>query len=162
MFTCLRDFINALDAAGELARIKGPVSPILEVTALADRESKLRCAGLPAAATRAIDPRFHDRGGRALYFENIEGSPFPLVINAWGSYRRVEMALGCHEDGHTPGGFEALAARIGSLAKPQPPSSLPELIEKGRELLPLLSIPPRRRAGRARARRSFSPATAST
>lgn len=148
MFTCLRDFINALDAAGELARIKGPVSPILEVTALADRESKLRCAGLPAAATRAIDPRFHDRGGRALYFENIEGSPFPLVINAWGSYRRVEMALGCHEDGHTPGGFEALAARIGSLAKPQPPSSLPELIEKGRELLPLLSIPPRRRAGR--------------
>jgi 4-hydroxy-3-polyprenylbenzoate decarboxylase len=77
-----------------------------------------------------------------------------VLINAWGSYRRMEMALGCNDAGpgvnagHTPGGFEALAARIGSLVKPEPPSSLAGLFAKAKELLPLLRIPPKRRRGR--------------
>ncbi|MGQ0628380.1 MAG: UbiD family decarboxylase, partial [Phycisphaerales bacterium] len=89
------------------------------------------------------DPLHHGHGGRALLFERVAGSEVPVLINAFGSYHRMELALGCG-----PGGLEELAGRIGSLAKPQPPSSLREMLAKARELLPLLRIPPRRRRGR--------------
>jgi 4-hydroxy-3-polyprenylbenzoate decarboxylase len=57
------------------------------------------------------------------------------------------MALGCATEG--AGGFESIAKKIASLAKPTPPRSLGEIIAKAREFLPLLRIPPRRvRSGR--------------
>ena len=106
MYPTLRDFIQALDDAGELHRVNAPVSPILEVAQIADRVSKS-----PAAKTsdnaKAFDPRFAHLGGKALLFENIEGAQYPLAINTFGSYARMEMALGC-----TQGGFEALAEEV--------------------------------------------------
>ena len=90
------------------------------------------------------DPRFHDRGGKALLFTNVIGSDFPVLINAFGSYRRMEMALGCHDTGHTPGGFDALAAKLGGLVKPEFPGTFPQVLKKGRlKLLPKskLSVP---------------------
>lgn len=148
MFETTRDFIRALDDSGELRRITAPVSPVLEVAEIADRVSKYPAPRMPSGSAMRTDPRFHPLGGHALLFENVEGSRFPLLINAWGSYHRMEMALGCHDLGHTPGGFEALAAKIGQLVKPQPPSSLGEIVRKAMELLPLLRMPPRRRSGR--------------
>ena len=154
MFPNLGAFVSALENADELARISVPVSSILEITEIADRVSKSPCPHLPSHSARMNDPRFHGKGGRALLFENVEGSNMPLLINAWGSYRRMEMALGCNEAGpgaaagHTPGGFDAIGKVIGDLVKPQPPRSFGELVAKAKQFLPLLRIPPKRVTGR--------------
>jgi len=149
VYDSVRSFIEALERAGELARVRPLVSPLLEITEITDRESKSRAAHLPSESARRNDPRFHDRGGRALLFEQVEGSEIPLLINAWGSYRRMEMAISCNEAspavaaGRLPGGFDAIAARIGSLVKPEPPRSFGELLSKACQFAPLLRIPPR-------------------
>ncbi|MCU0688841.1 MAG: UbiD family decarboxylase [Phycisphaerales bacterium] len=149
MYRSLGDFVAALETAGELVRVRTPVDPVLEITEIADRQSKARAPHPGSPASRRNDPRFADRGGRALLFENVEGSDFPLLINAWGSYRRMEMALGCERFATTTAtGFDAIGARIGSLVKPEPPRSLGELFAKAKQFLPLLRIPPRRKRGR--------------
>lgn len=139
-FPTLRDFAEALELRGELVRIKEPVSPLLEIAELADRMSKARCANPPSATARDADPRHFDRGGYALLFEDVEGSDFPVLINAYGSYRRMELALGAT--------FAELAARIGFLAKPEPPRGWREGIRLLNKLRPLARIGPKRvRAG---------------
>lgn len=128
----LQSFVEALEAAGELQRISVPVSSMLEVAEIADRVCKS-----PAISTSenawAFDPHHCGLGGRALLFENVQtpegAAKFPLLINAFGSYRRMEMAMGCVD-----GGFDGLAERVASLVKPEPPSSLMEKIRKGVEL----------------------------
>jgi len=70
----LRAFVTALEKAGELRRVRAEVDPDLEITEVADRMSK--------------------SGGPALLFERVKGSPFPVLINALGSERRMSMALG--------------------------------------------------------------------
>jgi 4-hydroxy-3-polyprenylbenzoate decarboxylase len=150
MYETMRDFVAALERAGELKRIAAPVSPVLEVAAIADRVSKSPAPHLPSASARRTDPRHHARGGHALLFENVEGSDIPVLINAFGSYRRMEMALGCNDAGpgaaagHTPGGFDALAERLGRLIKPEPPPTLLAKLQKLPELLELARIPPKR------------------
>lgn len=131
--------MQALDRAGELLRIPGPISPVLQITARTDQESKSPAPSLPSQRTRETDPRFAHLGGKALLFENVEGSDFPVLINQFGSYRRVEMALGCED-----GGLEALADRIGKLVKPEPPPTLLAKLQKIPELLELTKIPPKR------------------
>jgi len=148
MYPTLQNFLSALDSANELCRISAPVSPSLEISALADLVSKLRAPHAPSPSAQRTDPRFHSRGGPALLFENVQGASFPLLINAYGSYHRMEMALGCHESGHTPGGLDALGATIGSLVKPELPKNFAEIIAKARQFLPLLRIGPKRKSGR--------------
>lgn len=78
----LRDWIAALDRAGELKRISTEVDPVLEITEIADRASKLRGSRWGA-------------GGPALLFENVKGTPgVQVLINQFGSARRMNMALG--------------------------------------------------------------------
>jgi 4-hydroxy-3-polyprenylbenzoate decarboxylase len=72
-FKTLTHFISALESAGELVRIKNFVSPHLEITEITDRVSK--------------------NNGKALLFEN-NGTGFPILINAFGSEKRMCMALG--------------------------------------------------------------------
>lgn len=153
MYANLREFVSALERAGELARVTARVSPVLEITQIADRMSKSPAPHLPSASARRNDPRFHHLGGKALLFTGVEGSDFPVLINSMGSYRRMEMALGCNQAGpgldagHTPGGFDALAAKIGALVKPEPPSSLADALRKAGQFLPLLRTPPKRARG---------------
>ncbi|GEM_PF-533 len=144
MYRSLGDFIDALDQAGELVRITAPVSPLLEITEIADRVSRAR-APTAGVTGQIVDPDHADLGGPALLFENIEGtkSRIPVAINLFGSYQRMEMALGCHDSGHTPGGFEAIADRIASLTRPEPPTGLGALLRKAAEFAPLLRTPPR-------------------
>ncbi len=120
------------------------MDPRLEVAAIVDRHCKAP-APVASAAGRRVDPAHAGLGGQALLFERIEGCDFPLAANVFGSWRRMEMALGCADGlpGQRGGGFEAIAARIASLTKPEPPRSLGELVARGREFLPLLRIPPR-------------------
>jgi 4-hydroxy-3-polyprenylbenzoate decarboxylase len=69
----LREFIRALDKQGELKRIPFEVDPELEITEFADRSVK--------------------NGGPALLFENPKGSKVPVLINAFASTTRMEIAL---------------------------------------------------------------------
>jgi 4-hydroxy-3-polyprenylbenzoate decarboxylase len=69
----LRDFIRALEEHGELKRISLEVDPVLEIAEFADRSVK--------------------RGGPALLFERPKGSQAPVLINAFASMRRMEIAL---------------------------------------------------------------------
>ncbi len=73
----LRSFLKQLEAAGELVRISAEVSTELEIAAIADRVSR---AG--------------EGANKALLFENVTGSRFPVLINAQGSERRMLMTCG--------------------------------------------------------------------
>ncbi|TAN17081.1 MAG: menaquinone biosynthesis decarboxylase [Chitinophagaceae bacterium] len=77
-FKHLRHFIETLESAGELSRIKYYVNPKLEITEITDRISKSQ------------------DGGKALLFENT-GYDFPLLINALGNNKRMCMALGVND-----------------------------------------------------------------
>jgi 4-hydroxy-3-polyprenylbenzoate decarboxylase len=82
----LRDWMAALDRAGELKKIRTEVDPILEITEITDRVSKGH-AGTAASAVRAP-------GGPALLFQNIKGYPgSQILINQFGSARRMNLAL---------------------------------------------------------------------
>jgi 4-hydroxy-3-polyprenylbenzoate decarboxylase len=70
----LRGFIARLESLGELRRIRQPVSPYLEASEIADRAVK--------------------QGGPALLFENLEGHTMPVVMNLFGTRRRMALALG--------------------------------------------------------------------
>src|ERR1044071_4487350 len=70
----------ALERAGELKRIKTEVDPVLEIAEITDRVSKSRDKNGAC-------------GGPALLFENAKGSSVPVLINQFGSERRMKMAL---------------------------------------------------------------------
>jgi len=102
----LREWIRALDKAGELKRIRQEVDPILEIAEITDRASKLR--GHPGA--KASGP-----GGPALLFENIKGYPGSTVLmNQFGSERRMKLALEVDS-------LDEVAARIRALLEMKSP-----------------------------------------
>ncbi len=74
-FRNLHHFMDALEKTGELLRIKAYVDPVLEMAEITDRMSK------------------EPGGGKALLFENT-GYRFPVLMNAYGSEKRMCMALG--------------------------------------------------------------------
>ncbi|MGO9846011.1 MAG: UbiD family decarboxylase domain-containing protein, partial [Methylocella sp.] len=77
----LRDWIKALDRAGELRRVRTEADPILEIAEIADRVSKNK-------------DRQGTVGGKALLFENLKGyAGSQLLINQFGSARRMRLAL---------------------------------------------------------------------
>src|SRR3954449_11198313 len=85
----LREWIAALDRAGELRRIKVEADPILEITEIADRVSKAGRRGQSALKT------YTEAGGPALLFENIKGQPgAKVLINQLGSAKRMKVGLG--------------------------------------------------------------------
>jgi 4-hydroxy-3-polyprenylbenzoate decarboxylase len=92
-FDDLRQWIAALDRAGQLKRIQTEVDPILEVAEIADRVSKSRDG-------KGI------QGGAALLFQNLKGHPgAQVLINQFGSDARMKLALGVNS-------FDEIAGRI--------------------------------------------------
>jgi 4-hydroxy-3-polyprenylbenzoate decarboxylase len=90
-FDDLRQWIAALDRAGELKRIQTEVDPILEIAEITDRVSKSK-TGKP--------------GGPALLFQNVKGHPgSQVLINQFGSEARMKLALGVNS-------FDEFADRI--------------------------------------------------
>ena len=82
----LRDWMVALEAAGELRRIRTQADPILEIAEITDRVSKGK---YESAGSRSVPA-----GGPALLFENVKGYPGArLLINQFGSDKRMRMAL---------------------------------------------------------------------
>jgi len=87
----LRDWIAALDRAGELKKIRTEVDPILEIAEITDRVSKNVWGRVsdPARPGEARQP-----GGPTLLFQNIKGHPgAQVLINQFGSARRMNLAL---------------------------------------------------------------------
>ncbi len=113
----LRAFVEALEREGELVRIRREVDPVLEVAEIADRAMK--------------------GGGPALLFENVKGSRFPLLINAYGSRKRMSMALS------TPD-LEEHAKAIAELVHTRAPKNARELAEMAGKVPALASAVPRK------------------
>ncbi len=103
MFKNLRNFLKVLDRAKELKYIRHSVSPCIEISRLTDRESK------------------SPDGGKALFFENVAGSTFPVATNIFGSPRRICMALGVDH-------LDRLGERVREYMDFNPPKSLKEAI----------------------------------
>jgi 4-hydroxy-3-polyprenylbenzoate decarboxylase len=114
----LREFVKALDAAGELKRVRAEVDPVLEITEVAQRIAR--------DASRA-----KDSVGWALLFEKPKGSKYPLLINAFGSVKRMSMAFEVDE-------LDEVAGRIRGFLDTKSPQGildkikmLPKLAELG-------------------------------
>jgi 4-hydroxy-3-polyprenylbenzoate decarboxylase len=89
----LRDWIAQLDRAGELKRIREEVDPVLEITEITDRVSKIGRRGSDISAGSSAE-RHYAPGGPALLFERVKGYPGSNVLmNQFGSLRRMQMAL---------------------------------------------------------------------
>jgi 4-hydroxy-3-polyprenylbenzoate decarboxylase len=91
----------ALDRAGELKRIQTEVDPILEIAEITDRVSKMHTweqspsAVRPGEAQSSVATPRQNPGGPALLFQNVKGYPgAQLLINQFGSERRMKLALG--------------------------------------------------------------------
>ena len=123
----LRDFLAALDEAGELVHVRESVSVEREITEVADR-----CMKSPG-------------GGPALLFEHPVlpgGAPsgIPVAINLFGSLRRMSMAL------ETPS-LDGVGARISELLKVEVPDSLIGKLSMLPKLAELAKFPPARADG---------------
>lgn len=107
-YSSYREFVDALEKAGELIRISVPVATEMELTEIADREMK------------------KPGGGKALLFEkptvNGEISPFPVAINTMGSHKRMAMSMAADS-------VDAVAAELGTLVKAKPPTSIKEAMK---------------------------------
>lgn len=116
-YRSFRQFVDALDKAGELKHIAVPVDTDLLIAEWADREMK------------------SPGGGKALLFEQpvIDGkiAKFPVAINTMGSRRRIAMALGRES-------VDEIAQEIQLILKAKPPTDLREgwsLLKQGIHLL---------------------------
>lgn len=97
----LREFLRLLEGKGLLRRIAAEVDPILEISEITDRMCK------------------SPNGGKALFFEKVKGSRYPVVTNIFGSFDRMSLALGV-------GRIDDVAARIVELLNQAPPKTLLE------------------------------------
>ena len=96
----LRDFAANLEGFGELRRVTAPVSPNLEMTALADRVLR--------------------QAGPALLFENPTGYRVPVLANLFGTPHRVALGMGAVDISELRGIGQLLA----NLREPEPPKSV--------------------------------------
>src|SRR6267378_5235431 len=124
----LRGFIDAIDAAGELARVEPPVSVDKEMTEIADR-----CMKSPG-------------GGPALLFRQPtlrSGGPsrYPVAVNLFGSARRMALALGVEC-------LDEIGERIASLLNLKIPDTLLGKLAMLPQLAEMAKFPPRAAGGR--------------
>ena len=123
----LREWIAALEKAGELKRVRAEVDPILEITEITDRVSK-NTTELPPNETR-LGWGTHKIGGPALLFENVKGyAGSKVLINQFGSARRMNMALGVES-------LDEIAERLRMFTDVKSPQGLLDKIK----MLPMLA-----------------------
>ena len=128
----LREFVELLRREGELAVVKAPVDPYLEMAEIADRASK---AGGPALLfERPVTAAVSD-GALPANAHRLSGPPLPVLMNQFGSYRRLELALGAPLD--------ELAARIAELVELQVPKGLVGKVKALGQLRELASFTPK-------------------
>src|SRR6266540_2724304 len=112
----LRSWIALLEREGELVRVSTEVDPHLEITEITDRVVK--------------------SGGPALLFENPK-SRHPLLINQFGTERRMCLALGVES-------LDDAGRRVGEVLEMQPPQGLVEKVRGLRRLKSIADSQPKR------------------
>ncbi len=125
----LTEYLRALDDAGELVRIREPLSVVLEIAEVADRVMK------------------SEGGGRALLFERPRladgsASAIPVAINLFGSWRRMAMALGV-------GDVREHGERIARLMQPEIPKGFWAKVQALPKFAELAKVPPKTLRGKA-------------
>ncbi len=116
-FEDLKDFLAALERAGELKRINAPVDPTLEMSEIVTR------------TVRA--------GGPALLFETPTRGHMPVAINLFGTEKRMAIALGVDD-------VNEIGTRIGELLKPDLVPGWSGLRDGLGKLMQLKSVPPKK------------------
>ena len=119
----LQSFIKKLETCGELKKVDAPVSPELEITEITDRVSKAH--------------------GPALLFRDVDGSRYPVLMNAMGSYERMSMALGVKK-------LDDIAEEVQKYLNVLNDLSISGLVKSVPCLFRLLSVFPRRSRLRGR------------
>jgi 4-hydroxy-3-polyprenylbenzoate decarboxylase len=119
----LREWIALLEREGELVRVSAEVDPHLEVTEIVDRTVKA--------------------GGPALLFEQPKDSSHPLLINQFGTERRMCLALGVER-------LDDVAAKLEDVLEMQPPQGLVDKVRGLKKLKSIAdSLPQTKRSGPA-------------
>jgi 4-hydroxy-3-polyprenylbenzoate decarboxylase len=93
----LRSWIDLLRREGELVEVDAEVDPYLEVTEIVDRTVKA--------------------GGPALLFRKPKASGHPLLVNQFGTERRMALAFGQPS-------LDAVAGKLEDVLEMQPPQGL--------------------------------------
>jgi 4-hydroxy-3-polyprenylbenzoate decarboxylase len=106
----LREWIDLLEREGELVRVPAEVDPALEVTEIVDRTVKA--------------------GGPALLFEHPKACDHALLVNQFGTERRMCLAFGVDS-------LDDVGAKLAGVLEMQPPEGL---VDKLRGLKQLKSI----------------------
>ncbi len=106
MYSDLREFIDQLEAKGQLQRISVAVDPNLEITEICDRTLKA--------------------GGPALLFENPIGFDTPVLANLFGTTERVALAMGQE----STEALHEVGKLLAFLKEPDPPKGLKDAWEK--------------------------------
>ena len=122
-YTNLTEFIKALESNGELLRVQDEVSSYLQISKITDRESK------------------RPGGGKALLFETVKNSAFPVATNIFGSTKRICMALGVNA-------LDDLGDRIRSYLNIAPPKGMRQVLAMLPMALSLTQFIPRRFKGK--------------
>jgi 4-hydroxy-3-polyprenylbenzoate decarboxylase len=113
----LREWIAALERAGELKKIRTEVDPVLEVAEITDRISK------------SGDAQRDTKGGKALLFQNVKAHKgAQILINQFGSAKRMRMALGVEK-------LDEVAGRIRSFMDVKSPQGFLDKVK----MLPMLA-----------------------
>src|SRR5438105_9177862 len=112
----LRDWIKLLEREGELVRVSAEVDPDLEITEIVDRTVKA--------------------GGPALLFERPKGSDHALLVNQFGTERRMCLALGVAK-------LDDAASKLADVLELQPPQGLGEKLRGLRQLKSIADSSPR-------------------
>jgi 4-hydroxy-3-polyprenylbenzoate decarboxylase len=114
----LGEFVADLEKEGELHRIKAEVSADLEISEIADRVVK------------------SEDSSKALLFEKVKGSKHPLIINTFGSQKRMRLAL----DDRDP---RIIGEEVVALVKSEVPRGIVEKMRSLGKLREILSYPPK-------------------
>ena len=115
-FRNLAEFLRALEADGDLVRVRREVSPVLEIAEIADRGVK--------------------GDGPALLFENVTNSSMPVAINLFASRRRMLRALDLSS-------FDEWDSRLEPLLDPRPPEGLLEKLKTIPKVTELAAVFPK-------------------
>src|SRR5262245_2783975 len=112
----LRAWIDLLEHEGELVRVSAEVDPNLEITEIVDRTVKA--------------------GGPALLFEQPKGARHPLLINQFGTERRMALAFGAPS-------LDDVAAKLQDVFEMQPPQGIAEKVRGLKKLKSIADSRPR-------------------
>src|SRR3989442_12787097 len=112
----LREWIALLEREGELVRVTAEVDPRLEITEITDRTVKA--------------------GGPALLFEHPKGSQHPLLINQFGTERRMCLAFG-------EASLDAVGRKLEDVLEMRPPQGLVEKVKGLKKLKSIADSMPR-------------------